>query len=248
MKRSHATTSSLTRCPAGRAADAGICAGEVGSLASSSSARRAMSKKLVQLWGLVMSPCGVPRSRWKVLGPSMEGVVLKPSYWCCHHDWRAHGDRMAVAPPTSIPASHPAICGGTPRRVHPSSIASRDTESKARRMSQLEVYNGVLVSSAYSRALMNWMRAVSVPRPGRKPCCAVARTRCRSHARVMRPTMMPVQRFLMTSRSRRGRRPSSVTSCSGFFGLGHSQLHWSRPGVCCWLCDAVNLGTSPKVL
>ena len=49
------------------------------------------------------------------------------------------GERMAVAPPTSIPASQPATREETPSLVQPSSMASRETESKARLVSQLEV-------------------------------------------------------------------------------------------------------------
>ena len=42
------------------------------------SARSAMSKKAVHACGLETSPCGVPRSRTKVLGRSPEIVGLKP--------------------------------------------------------------------------------------------------------------------------------------------------------------------------
>ena len=52
--------------------------------------------------------------------------------------WRAHGERMTVGPPTSIVASQCAIGAGTPRRVQLISTAPRGTESKARRMSQLD--------------------------------------------------------------------------------------------------------------
>ena len=81
-----------------------------------------------------------------------------------------------MAPPKSIPASHPAICvGTTPRRVQPSSIASRDTKSKARRISQLdlsvlpridELDEGRIRASAWSEALLyRGEDAVSFPRP-----------------------------------------------------------------------------------
>ena len=92
-------------------------------MTSNSRARSGVSKKLVQLYGLVTSLCGVPQSRRKVFGPSMERVVRKPLYWFSHHVWRAQGVCIAVTPPTSIPASHLATCGGTPRLVESSSMA-----------------------------------------------------------------------------------------------------------------------------
>ena len=106
---------------------------------------------------------------------------------CCdaHHVWRAHRTRR------------PTISGGTSTPNHASSVASRKTESKARRMSQLEVP----VSAACFLALMNWSGAVSLPRPGRKPCCTDASTQCRSNARVMLLKIMPVQSLLITSSS-----------------------------------------------
>ena len=65
--------------------------------------------------------------------------------------------------------------GGDPSRRQLSSMAPRETVSKARRMSQLEEYRGMLISSACSRVLMNCRSAVSVE-PGRKPCYASERT------------------------------------------------------------------------
>ena len=97
-----------------------------------------MSKKLTQLWGLETSPCGVPRSRWKVLGRSREGTVPKPAAAVRDHTCRAHGERMAVGPPISMAASQWAMAVGTPSRDQLSYMAPRGTESKALRMSQLD--------------------------------------------------------------------------------------------------------------
>ena len=63
---------------------------------------------------VVWTPCRVPRSRWKVHGASMEGVVPKPAAWSRAHTVRAQGERMTVCPPTSIIASQWMMVGGTP--------------------------------------------------------------------------------------------------------------------------------------
>ena len=112
--------------------------GVVGVCRSMCRACNAMSKKPTQLSGLETSPCGVPRSRWKVHGLSREGVVPNPWAAVRAQVWRAHGERMTVGPPTSMVASHRAMSVGTPRRVQLISMAPRGTETKALRMSQLE--------------------------------------------------------------------------------------------------------------
>ena len=173
-----------------------------------------MSKK--QLCGLETSPWGVPRSRWKVQCRSREGVVPKPGAAARDHASSAHGERMAVGPPRSMVASQWEMSDGTPKRVQLSSIAWDGVKCSA----DVPAGRVVSISSACSRALINWGRAVSVPRPGRKPSWASVKIPCRSQARVIRVMMIPTQSLRMTSREMRGQRPSSVTSTVGSLGLG----------------------------
>ena len=110
----------------------------IGSWRSSSRAHKAMSKKPIQLWGLETSPWGVPRSRRKVQGVSSEGRSLNPAALERAQVDSAHGERIAVRPSISMAASQWAVTVGTPSRLQLISIAPRETESKARRISQLE--------------------------------------------------------------------------------------------------------------
>ena len=102
-----------------------------------------MSKNAVQACGLETSPCGVPRILVKVPGRIEVTEEPNPSYPACRHAASAQGERIAVGPSSSRCAIQCAVDGGTPRRRQLASIASLDTESKARRMSQLDMKRGV---------------------------------------------------------------------------------------------------------
>jgi len=71
---------------------------------------------------------------------------------------------------------------------------------------------------------------VSVPRLGRKPCCAVCSILCLAHELFICCMMSPIQIFLSTSTSTSGRRVSGVM-CSGFLGFRQSDFHFHHSGI-----------------
>ena len=91
----------------------------------------------------------------------------KPAYLDLDHAYCARGDLMTVLPSTSMSTSHSASGLGMPRRIQLAMRMLRATESKARFISQDEMYISAALARAVSRASMSWMVAVHVPWPAR---------------------------------------------------------------------------------
>ena len=196
-------------------------------------ARRRMSYTAFHPNGLATSPCGTPLSAGRRMSAAPSACsLLRPSMpWRSCACWEM-GRRTVVEPSRSSWMRNWAHSLGTPSRVHAICRAGLLMLSKARRMSQEETRQAVLVSLACSRASTRRSEALSVPWLARNPCWEGSRSWWVSHALRMRCVSMLVHSLRKISSRQMGRRSSMLVS-SSVLGSGTSHRCFQYSGMCC---------------